>query len=104
MTTPLTTHQHQARLGGNLVAASLLALFSYVPFEYVAKISLIVAAGLFILDPIPPLTRLIAVVLLLLVSFLSKVERAWREGQANEQDTEGGTETAAAPKETKKEK
>ena len=61
--------------GNNLVLASGLALLSYVPFEYVAKGSLIVCAILFILDPIPPLSRLLALLSLLVVHFLSKLHR-----------------------------
>lgn len=63
----------QQRLGGNLVLASLLAVLSYVPFEYVAKLSLVVFALLFILDPIPPLTRIISILSLFVVHFLSKI-------------------------------
>lgn len=63
------------RGGTNLFLASGLALLSYVPFEYVAKGSLIVCAILFIFDPIPPLSRLLAVLSLLVVYFLSKLHK-----------------------------
>ena len=57
------------RTSNNLVLAALLALLSYVPFEYLAKFSLLVAAGLFIVDPLPPYTRLLALGLVLFVCF-----------------------------------
>ena len=64
-----------AGTGNNLVLASGLALLSYVPFEYVAKGSLIVCAILFVFDPIPPLSRLLALISLLVVYFLSKLHK-----------------------------
>jgi hypothetical protein len=63
----------QQRLGGNLVLASLLAVLSYVPFHYIAKFSLLVCAFLFILDPIPPVTRLLAIASIFAVSGLSRL-------------------------------
>lgn len=59
--------------GVNLALASSLALLSYVPFEYVAKGTLLVSAFLFVVDPIPPLSRLVAIVSLLVVFGLSKL-------------------------------
>lgn len=61
-----------ALLGGNLVIASVLAILSYVPFIYVAKGSLIVVAFMFIVDPFPPLSRIIALVSLIIIGLLSK--------------------------------
>lgn len=69
----------QPRLGGNLVLASLLAILSYVPFELVAKGSLIVCTILFILDPIPPASRLLSLVSLFLVAWLSKLYKAHQQ-------------------------
>lgn len=57
----------------NFLLASILALLSYVPFEWVAKGSLILSAFLFIVDPIPPLSRLLAIVSLLVVYGLTKL-------------------------------
>lgn len=70
------------RIGGNIVLASILALFSYVPFEYVAKTTLVISVLLFVFDPIPPLTRLLSLLTTGVVLALSRVERTWREGQA----------------------
>jgi hypothetical protein len=72
------------RLGGNLVLASALAFLSYVPFDLVAKGSLIVCAVLFIVDPIPPLTRLVSLISLLVVFWLSRLHRQHQEEQQEE--------------------
>jgi len=42
--------------------AAVVALSVYVPFETVAKASLIITSILFVLDPLPPYSRLIALV------------------------------------------
>ncbi|CAJ1964016.1 unnamed protein product [Cylindrotheca closterium] len=88
-----------SRLAGtgsnNLLLASGLALLSYVPFQYVAKGSLIVCAILFVLDPIPPLSRLLALISLLVVYFLSKLHKqAVLAAEQNEEITivAGGVE------------
>jgi hypothetical protein len=59
-------------LGSNLVLASVLAILSYVPFEFVAKVTLLLSAFLFIVDPFPPLSRIIALISLFIVSILSR--------------------------------
>lgn len=46
----------------NLFLAAVVALSVYVPFETVAKVSLVASAILFIADPLPPYSRLIALV------------------------------------------
>lgn len=65
------------QLGGNIVLASLLSLLSYVPFELVAKGSLAVCAFLFVVDPFPPLSRLISLVSLVVIALLSRAYRNW---------------------------
>ena len=65
--------------GNSLVLASVLAIFSYVPFELVAKGSLLFSAVLFVLDPIPPVTRLISLVSLVVVAILSRWHREWHK-------------------------
>jgi len=64
-------------LGQNLVLASFLSLLSYVPFELVAKGSLVVCAYLFIIDPFPPLSRIISLLSLIVVALLSRAYRNW---------------------------
>mmetsp|Transcript_17908 Transcript_17908/g.49622 ORF Transcript_17908/g.49622 Transcript_17908/m.49622 type:complete len:102 (-) Transcript_17908:140-445(-) len=44
----------------NLPLALVVALSVYVPFETVAKASLVASAVLFVADPLPPYSRLIA--------------------------------------------
>ena len=65
-------HPRGAIGGNNLAVASLLALFSFVPFKWVAKGSLLLCAFLFIVDPIPPITRLLSIISLFVVFGLSK--------------------------------
>jgi hypothetical protein len=72
------------RVGNNLVLSSILAFFSYGPFEYVAKVTLIVAVALFILDPIPPVSRLLSLVITAAVLVLARLEKTWRQGQPTE--------------------
>lgn len=74
----------QPRLGGNLALASILAILSYVPFELVAKGTLIVCALLFIWDPLPPLTRLLPLVCLFIVSFLSRLYKRYEAFQEDQ--------------------
>jgi hypothetical protein len=68
-----TMAQQPHRLGGNVALASLLALLSFIPFEIVAKGTLVISAFLFIVDPIPPLTRILAILSLFVVNLLSKL-------------------------------
>lgn len=89
------------RTSNNLVLAALLALLSYVPFEYLAKGSLLVAAGLFIVDPWPPVTRLIALGLVVFVLLLSRIEQNWQE---NQEEVVVVEEEEVVVEETKKEK
>mgnify|MGYP007080218661 CR=1 FL=1 len=75
--------------GGNLVLASLLSLLSYVPFELVAKLSLLFCAYLFIVDPFPPLSRLVSLVSLLVIAGLSRAYRNWNIQRIIEGEGEG---------------
>ena len=63
------------RVGTNMMLAATLACLSYVPFEYVAKGSLLFAVLLFIMDPIPPVSRLLSLVLVVVVGAISKMHR-----------------------------
>jgi len=62
-----------------------LAVLSYAPFPVIAKISLVVIAVLFVGDPYPPVSRLIALVSLLVVAYLSRLHQ---EMQQQEQEVE----------------
>jgi flagellar biosynthesis component FlhA len=74
--------------GGNLVLAALLALLSYAPFEYVAKISLVINMMLFVVDPFPPNSRLLALVSTVVVAGLSALHKRWQEEQAQREKEE----------------
>ena len=65
---------HSTTLG----LAAFTAVFAYLPFELVAKFTLVLCAGIFILDPFP-LSRVIAVVAVGVVGILAKTTREWKE-------------------------
>lgn len=65
--------------------ATTTSSISFPFFEYVAKITLLVSAGLFVLDPIPPVTRLAAIVATVVVFLLARLERLWTDHQNKEQ-------------------
>ena len=70
-----------SQIGGNIMLASMLAILSYAPFEVVAKGALVFSVVLFVLDPIPPVSRLLALLTTGFVAILSKVHREWQESQ-----------------------
>lgn len=71
-------------------------MISYLPFEWLAKISLLVFALVFILDPFPPTSRLMSLVGVVVLRILTKMEKQWRtsqtsiscEGPSNEWETD----------------
>ena len=85
------------RSAGDMMLAAVLALLSYAPFEYVAKTTLIVAAALFILDPLPPYSRLIALISVVLVGMLSKTLKTWQQGQDQVEQYAEEENAAAVP-------
>lgn len=62
-----------------MALAALLSLLSYVPFEFVAKGSLLVCALLFVVDPIPPLTRILSILSLFVVYGITKLYNQHRQ-------------------------
>ncbi|KAG7340269.1 hypothetical protein IV203_023812 [Nitzschia inconspicua] len=56
----------------NLMLAAIVALTSYVPFEWMAKGSLLLCIVMFVVDPLPPVTRLFSIVSTLFVLLLTK--------------------------------
>ena len=81
------------RSTGDLALAAILALLSYAPFEYVAKTTLVVAAALFILDPLPPYSRLVAMLSVVMVGLLNRTLQTWQQGQEqDDKEGEGGEE------------
>ena len=59
----------------NILLALIIAFSAYVPFEIVAKATVIVGILLFVWDPIPPYSRLIAIVSCLIVLKLNTWHR-----------------------------
>ena len=80
------------RSTGDLLLAALLAVLSYAPFEYVAKTTLVVAAVLFILDPLPPYSRLIAMLSILTVALLNRTLQSWQQGQEDDEGIQQGND------------
>jgi hypothetical protein len=81
----LSATQHRSKLrtmapgGGsssrNISLALIIALSAYVPFEIVAKATVILGIILFVWDPIPPYSRLIAIISCLVVLKLNTWHR-----------------------------
>ena len=59
----------------NIFLALIVALSAYVPFEIVAKATVLLGILLFVWDPIPPYSRLIAIVSCLIVLKLNTWHR-----------------------------
>jgi hypothetical protein len=76
----------------NMMLAAVLAMLSYVPFDWVAKGSLLFAVFLFVVDPIPPASRLLALISVIVVGLLSKIHRRWLD-EENKQDGAGASNT-----------
>jgi hypothetical protein len=74
--------------GSNVMLASAMALLSYVPFQWVAKATLLLCAFLFVFDPIPPMSRLLSIVATLSVAILSRAHRSWHEENRNIDENE----------------
>jgi hypothetical protein len=70
--------------GSNLLLASIVALSVYVPFEWIAKTTLLACVYMFIVDPIPPYTRILSVISTLVVSKLN----AWHSNVVLEYEKE----------------
>ena len=67
--------------------AASLALLSYVPFEYVAKGTLVLCVILFVVDPIPPYSRLLALLATMVVATLTKWYRIWQAASKEQEVT-----------------
>ena len=73
--------QEEEEMGkNNVLLTASVALFSYFPSETVAKLTLMVAALMFMLNPFP-LARLVSVICILILSLLNRTRKAWEEGQ-----------------------
>ena len=57
----------------SLLLSAVIALASYVPFEWVAKATLAISLVMFILDPFPPNSRLVALLSCTVVLYLNRL-------------------------------
>mmetsp|Transcript_28618 Transcript_28618/g.48330 ORF Transcript_28618/g.48330 Transcript_28618/m.48330 type:complete len:97 (+) Transcript_28618:168-458(+) len=73
----------------NILLAASVALLAYFSFEVIAKITLIVAALMFMLNPFP-LARLISLICILVLAILNKIKKTWEEGQEEEEEAQEG--------------
>jgi hypothetical protein len=71
-----------------MILASIMACLSFVPFEYVAKGSLLFAVLLFVVDPIPPVSRLLSLFLVVVVGIVSKLHRQYTVIEEDEFDND----------------
>ncbi|KAL3791654.1 hypothetical protein HJC23_003911 [Cyclotella cryptica] len=69
-------------IGGNVILASLLAALSYLPFELIAKSTLIVCIAMFVADPFPT-SRLVSVGGVAVVLLLTRVRSRFVESPGN---------------------
>jgi len=87
------------RQGQSPILVIAVALMSYLSFETIAKTTLIAAAILFILDPYPPYSRIIALVSCIVVSVLGRLHsQALQELKEQE---ESSTEVTATESSTR---
>jgi hypothetical protein len=91
-----------ATIGKSILLSSFLALLSYIPFEKIAKGSLIFCAITFINDPIPPVSRIISVCGILFVLLLTKIEAKWKAGQEAEHYLSSGRNCKSAAESNEK--
>jgi hypothetical protein len=75
--------------GYSLLLAAALAFLSYVPFPILAQTSWFICLFLFVFDPIPPISRVLALVTVCLVALLSKVYQRHMLQQEKEGEEDG---------------
>jgi len=91
-----------ARAGSqNILLATIFAVLSYLPFPIIAKVTIQICALLFILDPIPPFSRLVSLTAVGIVFLLSKWERELQTTRDNIEQT--AVSETSSDKETKRE-
>ena len=80
----------------NVLLAASVALLSYFPFEVICKLTLLVAALMFIANPFP-LARLVSTICILVLAILNRVKKNWDIGQeGNEEEEEEEEEPTEA--------
>jgi hypothetical protein len=81
----------------NVLLAAAVALLSYFPFEVVAKITLLVAALMFMLNPFP-LARLVSVICILVLAILNRVKKNWDQSQEEMGEEMEGEDVSSSEK------
>jgi hypothetical protein len=81
----------------NVLLAAAVALLSYFPFEVVAKITLLVAGLMFMLNPFP-LARLVSVICILVLAILNRVKKNWDQGQEEMGEEMEGEDVSSSEK------
>ena len=81
----------------NVLLAAAVALLSYFPFKVVAKITLLVAALMFMLNPFP-LARLVSVICILVLAILNRVKKNWDQGQEEMGEEMEGEDVSSSEK------
>ena len=74
-----------------MVVALMAALTAYVPFETLATAWLLVCAFLFILDPLPPTTRVISMISVVIVAVLARFNNTLKEEREIEDQKSSGS-------------
>ena len=69
-----------------MVVALMAALTAFVPFETLATACLLVCVFLFILDPVPPITRLVALLSVFVVAVLARFHNTLKEEREKEEE------------------
>jgi membrane protein implicated in regulation of membrane protease activity len=69
-----------------MVVALMAALTAFVPFETLATACLLVCVFLFILDPVPPITRLVALLSVFVVAVLARFHNTLKEERKKEEE------------------
>ena len=80
----------------NLWLAAVVSLFVHVPFAIVARVSLIAAAVVFVVDPLPPYSRVVAIVSCWMVLQLTRMHRGHEQDHEQDQDDEQEQDEARA--------
>mmetsp|Transcript_39150 Transcript_39150/g.94657 ORF Transcript_39150/g.94657 Transcript_39150/m.94657 type:complete len:109 (+) Transcript_39150:318-644(+) len=103
--------RHATTGSSNLLLMALVAMSAYVKFETAAKTTLVVSVYLFVVDPLPPISRLVAIISCLLVLVLNRwyqtalaQQQAENNVQIEEEEEEGGGGEGEESKNKKKKK
>ena len=82
----------------NLWLAAVVSLFVHVPFAIVARVSLIAAAVVFVVDPLPPYSRVVATVSCWMVLQLTRMHRGHEQDKIDQNEQRTRTKHAGNDK------